>query len=32
MRVGRSNAGASFTAQADNNPWGTAPRQPGPWG
>ena len=27
-----SNAGAGFTAQADNNPWGSAPRQPGPWG
>ena len=32
MGIGRSNAGAGFTAQAAHNPWGNAPRQPGPWG
>jgi heat shock protein HtpX len=40
MGVGRSAAGAGFTAQAGNAPWGQAsdgpwgnpPHQPGPWG
>jgi len=32
LGIGRNAGGAGFTAQADNNPWGNAPRQPGPWG
>ncbi|MGO4283079.1 M48 family metalloprotease, partial [Bosea sp. TAB14] len=32
MGLGRAPAAPSFTGQASGSPWGSAPRQPGPWG